>query len=45
MNLEEAKKNPDIPVRIATLLYELYADQCGLYLGSIAITKKKEESA
>lgn len=45
MNLEEAKKNPDMPLRIAKLLYELYCDQYGLTLESITVTGKKEADA
>lgn len=41
MNLDEAKRNPDMPLRIATLLYELYCDQHGLTLESIALTERK----
>lgn len=45
MNLEEAKKDPNMPLKIAKLLYELYADQYGLTLESITVRDKKEGSA
>lgn len=41
INLEEAKKDPEMPLRIVTLLYELYADQYGLTLESITVTDKE----
>lgn len=45
ITLEDAKNDPDMPLRIATLLYELYADQHGLTLESITVTDKKEAGA
>lgn len=42
MNLETARNDPNMPLRILTLLHELYADQYGLKLESITITEKKE---
>lgn len=41
MNLEEAKKDPDMPLRIVNLLYELYCDQYGLTLESVIVTDKE----
>ena len=39
-NFENAKKDPNLALRIATVLYELYADQHGLTLESITVTDK-----
>ena len=46
MGIEDVRNDPDSALKIATLLYELYADQYGLKLESITVTDRKaEESA
>lgn len=42
MNFEEAQKDPYMPLRMVTLLYELYCDQYGLTLESIELKEVKK---